>query len=87
MLSAPLYSDIFVYVGKNLCYDTRVTSQKSTQACLQEELLRGQEPVPHEQVAIFKENERIVNVVQIERVRSTERSGRYHNNPEKKKEK
>ena len=45
------------------------------------------EPVPHEQVAIFKENERIVNVVQIERVRSTEQSGRYHNNPEKKKEK
>ena len=41
----------------------------------------------HEQVAIFKENERIVNVVQIERVRSTEQSGRYHNNPEKKKEK
>lgn len=60
----------------------RVTSQKSTQACLQEK-----EPVPHEQVAIFKENERIVNVVQIERVRSTEQSGRYHNNPEKKKEK
>ena len=35
----------------------------------------------------FQENERIVNVVQIERVRSTEQSGRYHNNPEKKKEK
>ena len=23
MLSAPLYSDIFVYIGKNLCYDTK----------------------------------------------------------------
>ena len=62
MLSAPLYSDIFVYIGKNLCYDTK-----------------GYKPKVYASL--------IVNVLQIERVRSTEQSGRYHNNPEKKKEK
>ena len=39
-------------------------------------------PVPHEQAAIFEENERIANAVQIERVRSTKQSGWYHKNSE-----
>ena len=38
--------------------------------------------VPHEQAAIFEENERIANAVQIERVRSTKQSGWYHKNSE-----